>query len=135
MNDTYQKLFNMIEETPFPQGLKEAIWKKIEAEAKKQRRIQMGMYISASFASGFGMVFLFTLLLKSLAASGIYEYLSLIVSDGGTLISFWKEFALTFMESLPVLGLTAFLAVGALFLWSGARLLRTVRPSVLIVHS
>ncbi len=135
MKDNYQKLFNSLEDAPVPNGLKESVLLRIESEALKQRRIQMGFFVSASFASGFGTVFLFTLLLKSLSQSGLYEYLSLIFSDGGALVSFWKEFAFTFMESLPVLVLAGFLAATAVFLWAAAKLMRAIRPSFLITQS
>lgn len=39
------------------------------------------------------------------ASSGFFEYLSLIVSDGSAVLGYWKEFALTIAESVPLLGI------------------------------
>ncbi len=61
---------------------------------------------------------------KSMVSSGVFSYVSLAFSDTGTLLTYWKEFAFTLLESLPMLSAAAFLGAVALFIWSGTRVIR-----------
>jgi len=54
--------------------------------------------------------------LKELGSSGFYEYSSLILSDGGVVLTYWKDLLIILLESLPVLGVVAVFSTVLLFL-------------------
>jgi len=58
------------------------------------------------------------------AASGFAQYFSLIFSDTAIILAAWESFALSLLETLPVTGLIAFLAVLLLALYTARRLAR-----------
>jgi hypothetical protein len=66
---------------------------------------------------------------EQLYASGFYEYLSLIASDRALVLTYWQEFSLSVLESLPSLALLLLLPVVAALVWSATRLVRNVRSA------
>ncbi len=77
-----------------------------------RRRARIRLAISAGlFAAS---VTLLVVVARGVSAdmyqSGSFQYFSLIFSDGGTVLASWKEFLLTFVESIPTLGVAAALA-------------------------
>jgi hypothetical protein len=53
----------------------------------------------------------FHALQKSITESGFMQFLSLLFSDFEIVVAYWQNFALSLLESLPVLNLIMFLAV------------------------
>jgi hypothetical protein len=50
-----------------------------------------------------------------LSQSGFYEYVSLAVSDSGTMLSMWKNFGISLLEILPITEITVFTALAFVF--------------------
>jgi hypothetical protein len=82
-----------------------SIWSTLIAKDKHATQIKMWSLASVLFASLIGLVPAFQILLSGLAHSGFYEYFSLIFSDGGSMITYWKELSLSLAESLPVMSI------------------------------
>jgi len=55
--------------------------------------------------SAVGLIPAFEMLLNNLAQSGFSEYFSLIFSDGGSMLTYWKELSFSLAESLPVMSI------------------------------
>jgi hypothetical protein len=53
----------------------------------------------------------FKILLADLTRSGFYEYFSLLFSDTGSIISYWKEFTFSIAESLPIISIISVLSL------------------------
>ncbi len=68
--------------------------------------------LMAALAVMYGSV---PVILAGLSQSGFYEYASLATSDSGAVLAYWKEFALSLIEVLPLPAITiALVAVGVL---------------------
>ena len=84
---------------------------KIEQEKKRMAKIRLIYTSIIGVVSLAGSIPVLQYFLEELARSGFYQYFSLILSDGGTALTYWKEFSLSLVESLPVLGTTALLTI------------------------
>ena len=85
--------------------LKNKIWNKILLH---NRRIVYFKLISFSFigiTSLIGFIPMFKILINDFTQSGFYEYFSLAFSNGGIFSIYWKEFALSLVESLPTMNI------------------------------
>lgn len=95
---------------PLPEGLKGRILMAIEA----RRRLTARVHSLIWGALGLGSLTVAAFSLQStwgqLGQSGFGYYFALLFSDGGSLVASWKELLLTITESLPLFGLTVFLA-------------------------
>lgn len=116
--------FNYIE---VPRGLEDSILKRIAMERKKKAQISLITLGTLSLASFLGLIKTSLLLWQGFKQTGFYDYMSLIFSEGGTLTNYWKEFAFSLIESLPLIGLISLLAIMAIFIWSGSKAIRDAR--------
>lgn len=110
-----RKLFNEIEP---PKGLFTAVWGKIEEEKVKSAR-QKAFF--SSIVSIFSLISLFETgqyLATELYRTGFYDYASLLISDLSSISYFWREFAISLAESLPVSGFVLLFGIIAVFLVS-----------------
>lgn len=108
-------------------GLEQDIISKIRKLERKGLFIKQSIFGAVALVSFAGIIPSGLYIAKALSTSGLSGYLSLMFSDVGAL-SYWKELALSILESLPFLGLAIGLGVTGLFLWS---LLKTVRIQVM----
>ena len=118
------KEFNYIEP---PLNLEASILRKISVARTRAARIHFAFLSTVSLLSLWGIFQTGISLWKSFSQSGFYDYLSLVMSDGATLTTYWKEFALSLVESLPLIGLITLFAIIAMFIWSGTKALRDAR--------
>lgn len=110
-----------------PLELEASILKKITIERTKTTRLRFAFLSATALFSLWGIIQTGISLWQSFRETGFYEYASLIFSDGTTLTSYWKEFTLSLIESLPLLGLTILLVILATFIWSSTKALRDAR--------
>lgn len=117
MEQKLRKVFKNAQYYP-ESSLSEKIFVTIVAKDMRIVRIKMWIYSSLSILS-FGALFpSIKMLMADFTQSGFYEYLSFAFSDGGTLVSYWKEFALSLIDSLPVVSVVLCLALIFAFLFS-----------------
>ena len=129
-----QTLINKLPEIVTPAHLRADVFERINKEARIRSRARFTLFATTSLASLTSLFFLTVSVVKSLIASGAYSYASLLFSDVGAVTTFWKEFTLSFVESLPVLGIAAVLSMGIVFLWTSAKALKDIRPASLIIN-
>ena len=86
-------------------NLAENIWHNIVVYNKRITRIKLWVFSLAGFTSLIGLIPAWKTLSTDLAQSGLYEYVSLAFSSGGSILSYWKEFALSMAESLPTMSI------------------------------
>ena len=130
----YQKLFIHIHEVQVPSNLRGAIFIRIEKESRKQAMVRFTLFATTAVGSLTSLFFISVSLFKNLIQSGSYNYASLLFSDVTTVLRYWKEFSLSFVESLPILGIAVFLSVSIVFLWTSAKALSTIRRTSLIIN-
>jgi hypothetical protein len=94
-----------------PEGLSASILLRIEMERHRIARVR---FIGMGAVAGLSAVAMIPTAQYTMAEfyqSGFYQYSSLLLSDGGSLLLYWKEFTLTLAESAPLLGITLSLAL------------------------
>lgn len=98
-------------EVNLPEGLTHTVLRRIEAERRRVARLRfIGMGAVAGL-SVIAMVPTAQYTIGEFYQSGFYQYSSLFLSDGGSILSYWREFTLTLAESAPLLGITIFLTL------------------------
>jgi len=82
--------------------LAENVWNTIVAREKRNTQTKFWAFFSLGATSLAGLVPVFKVLSNDLSQSGFYEYSSLIFSDTGLMLSYWKELSFSLAESLPI---------------------------------
>ncbi|KKR42196.1 MAG: hypothetical protein UU10_C0014G0010 [Parcubacteria group bacterium GW2011_GWF1_40_6] len=85
--------------------LAQNVWNTIVAREKRNTQIKFWAFSSLGFTSLASLVPVFKILLNDLTQSGFYEYASLAFSDTSLVLSAWKEFAFSLVESLPIMSM------------------------------
>jgi len=99
-----QKLFQKSKYIP-ESRLSGDIWSTIEYKNTRITKIKKFGYLGLSAFSLLGSIFSIKELIGQFTKFGFFDYLSLIFSDSGTLATYWREYILTLVNSLPVLSL------------------------------
>jgi len=117
MVQDYEKLFSQIQPLEPPVGLFERIVNRIQIEQKLitvKRRIFL--FSAGLFITILAFIPTIKMAWSGLTESGFLNFFSLIFSDAGIVASYWQNFALSLLETLPVTGLVLFLVVTLVFL-------------------
>ena len=91
-------------------GFSEKIWEGLLAYEAKRATKKLYFSSLISVASLVGSVFAFIYLAGEVTRSGFFQYLSTAFSDLGTTAMYWKEFSLTIIDSIPLIGVLLVLA-------------------------
>ena len=115
-----------------PQNLESGIFLAINHHERFNTKLKLA-FQSAIAVVSFGAFFpLGSSLIQAFTNSNFSEYVSILFSGDSAFINYWQELTLSIVESLPVLSLTLFLAVGVVFLYSLTRALRNGRQFLLL---
>ncbi len=109
MEKDYQRLFQGLVGPSVPAGLQDSILLRINREARYTSLVRLAVFVPLALISSVAVVASFQYLVHETAQSGLSEYISIIFSDGDTMLSYWKEFLLSLAEAAPVFGATLFL--------------------------
>jgi hypothetical protein len=104
MQEKLIEIFKKAKYEPSP-SLVAVVWSGIIARDERIARIKLWLYTSVGFISLAGLIPAFKMLTNDLSQSGFYEYFSLIFSDGGSILAYWKEFVFSLLESLPMVSI------------------------------
>ena len=126
MNNNYEKLFQKLEQIEPSEQLRSRIMSSIRLEARRFARIRLAFFGTAAMVSLAGMIPSFQYAAREFYQSGFYEYLSLLFSDSGAVISSWKTFAFSLAETMPLAELTIFLAIALVFLISAGLAIKNI---------
>ena len=110
-----------------PQGLYAAVLARIDLAKRRAAQMRAGLFGFVALVSGALLVPALEYTSSQLYASGFYEYLSLLSSDHSLVLTYWREFGLSLIESLPSLALLLLLPTVVALVWSLARLVKNVR--------
>lgn len=114
--------------------LTDGIWVTIVRKQKQQALLLTWGYSFAGALSFFGLIFVTKDILTKFAQSGLYDYLSLLSSDGKAIVSHWKEFTLSITESLPLTSITVSLFLLFVILISARRIFRQYKGQLLTAY-
>ena len=118
MSKNIQQLFESSRADTLSPGLESRVLARLEKEKKSLARRNLFIFGAADVLSGAGLVLTLIYVANLFVTSGFYNYISLFWSDTGAIGVFWQEMLLSLVESLPVLGLMAFLSVAAVLIFS-----------------
>ncbi len=130
---SYRNLFNALGDKAPNVHLQVSIMKQVKQEENRKIKNRFVFSVTLALASLGGIIESVLHLIQSSNQSGFFQYVSLIFSDSSVFFSYWKEFGLSLVESLPLVSTILLLAVVLVFLWSGARALKYSRRTVLTV--
>ncbi len=132
MKDSHERLFEYLKSKEPPAELLNSILVSVKGRTSSR------VLIVRTVVSGALSLVAITALVPSLliaqseiSRSDFYQFLSLLLSDTNTVMTFWKEFTLSLMESFPTLGMIAVLGSVFVFLVS-VRFF--IRDMVTIMH-
>ena len=119
--------FSLIEP---PIGLYEKIMKRIHQKERVlvlRRVIIFSTTLIISLVSFFPVV---SMLMYDFNQSGFLQFSSLMFSDTSSVMTYWRSFMMTLLETLPALSLALFLAVLVTFLQSIKSLTKDVKTII-----
>ena len=108
MQDKLIKIFKKAKYNPEPE-LAFSILATITAQNKRVTQIKLWSLSFIGLVSLTGLIPALQILLSDLSSSGFYEYFSLIFSDGGSMLSYWKDLGFSLAESLPIMSIVSIL--------------------------
>lgn len=119
MRKDYEKLLTHFQSAEPPDDLFDKIMSRINLERRllviKRRFVIFSIGLVGSIVA---FIPVFRMVQTGFNESGFVEFFSLIFSDSGVVISYWQNFTLTLLESLPVMSIAVFLATVFVFLGS-----------------
>jgi hypothetical protein len=104
MEQNLQKLFKQAVYQP-ESRLSGQVLSFIEAKGSLITKWKRFGYLSVSVLSLSGSVFAVKSVIEQFTTTGFYNYLSLAFSDSGIVATYWKEYILSLVDSLPVMSL------------------------------
>jgi hypothetical protein len=128
MKDNYDKLFEYLDHREPPAGLMNGVMLAISKEANR-RVLWIRTVISGvlSLAAIVALIPSWLITQSESYQSGFSQFFSLLLSDTNSVMTFWKEFSLSLLESFPVGGTIAVLASVLVFLVSMRFFLRDIK--------
>ncbi len=129
MKDEYHKLFSKIKDPETPEGLYEAVMQKIGQAARRGARAKSTISGTAILVSLAGVFAGVPVAYAEFSESNFFNYLSLLFTDSAAVLSAWKGFLLSLLESAPFFGMTLTLGVVFVLLLSIRLFLKNMRAS------
>jgi ABC-type phosphate/phosphonate transport system permease subunit len=128
MHKNYEKLFAHLKPLEPPEGLFEKIVYCLREEQRflnvKRRLVIFSIGLIGSVAA---FIPVFKMVRTEFVESGFIQFFSLLFSDFGIVISYWQNFAMTLLETLPITSLILLLAVVLVFLESLKSLVKNIK--------
>jgi hypothetical protein len=115
-----------------PSGLLEKVLKRIHREERLlvfRRIILFSITLTVSLV---GFLPAFNMLLADFKQSGFLQFLSLTFSDFSIVVTYWKSFVMTLLQTLPAISLALFMTVLLTFLQSIKSLIKYERRYISI---
>lgn len=106
------------QEQELPEGLSARVMLGVKREERKIVVKNTILFSVLFVGSALAFVPVFKILKQDLIQSGFLDFLSLLVSDPGSMFNIWKEFILSLLESLPVVSVMMFITVMLVFFGS-----------------
>jgi hypothetical protein len=94
-----------------PRGLEQKILLVVAKREAQRTRFRVAASGVLSVGALFALIPTTQYVWGEIIGSGVGQYFSLIFSDGGSLLGYWREFALTIIEATPLIGLTVLLFI------------------------
>ncbi len=113
-----------------PQGLYAAVMARIDLAKRRSAQLRAAACAAIALLSGALLVPALEYAADQFYTSGFYDYLSLVLSDHSLVLTYWREFGLSLVESLPSLAILVLLPIVAALAWSLVRLVKNARSAL-----
>jgi hypothetical protein len=117
MEDNLKKAFCKAKYEP-KENLSSKVWLGVVQHIEHKAKIKFWTFSFFSLASLTGSVFAFRTLSQEFSNSDFSQYFSLVFSNSGIIIKYWKEFILTLTDSVPIVSMVFLLALVFVFFTS-----------------
>lgn len=128
MNQNYEKLFQYCSTPSAPEGLLDKI---MDGISRQQRsfisKLKLAIFSLGLVGSLTALFPVFKMVQSSMAETGFFQFVSLMFTDSQYVVSYWQNFTMSLLQSLPVINLAIFLAVIFIFLESLKFFVRNLR--------
>lgn len=108
--NNYQKLLNNLGSKPAPEDLYKGVLLRLTIEQGRAVKRRFAIAAASLVASVTAAVVAVLALASSLTASGFWKFISLIFTDGGTVVTYWQQFSLSLLESFSMTEMVVSLA-------------------------
>lgn len=112
-------------------NLSDNIWGAIKKKKNNACHLKIFIYLILGLFSMSGSVLSIDSLISKFSKLGFSDYFSLIFSDTGLLATYWREYMITLVESLPVASLVLSLALIFVFFVSIEKITSQFRGKLL----
>lgn len=120
-------LFHTSEQPMPPADLLGRVFARIKAERARAWRLKIAALITASVTAFAALAAALAFAIASFTRSGATAFLKLMITDTSIVAAYWKDFAYSLLETVPIGGLAATLASGAVVAIILRSLIRTAR--------
>ena len=134
MRQDYEKLFSNLQWIEPPRHLLVSILAQIRRERIVRARWRFALHVSLLIGSIVILISGSRYFLAEFRQSGFYQYLALLFLDGGFVIKFWHDFALSLVESLPLASGAVVLSGIFIFLISLKGMARDIKNVFAVAH-
>jgi hypothetical protein len=119
MTANIQKLFNRLAILEPPENLFNKIITQIELEKNLAKiKKQLAIFSLISSLSLAGVILMFSLTQKGFVDSGFTQFLSLLFTDFEIVSAYWQNFAISLIDTLPIMRIILFAASLLVFVYS-----------------
>jgi hypothetical protein len=115
MESTLHTLLKSIVPGPELENRIKLAWEENNRKYERNKFLSFLVFTFSCFAATVSSVIY---LVQAFTRSGFSSYLSLILSERLQVLTYFKEFSLSLVESIPILSVAVFLCVFGVFLWS-----------------
>lgn len=122
-----QALYSAMRQLEAPQGLYASVLARIQLARQRSARLKTYLLGAAALVFGLTLIPALQYMARELYESGFYSYASLLFSDGKFVLSIWREFTFSLLESVPSIALLLVLVSAAAFVWSIRRTIINAR--------
>jgi len=132
MRKDYEKLFTHLEPPEPPAGLFAKIMARIHEEERLLSKRRLFLFSTTVLISAGALIPVVNAFQTEFAQSGLFQFLSLLFSDVGSVAANWQDFGLAILESLPAMNMMALLITMFVLLWSLKHLAQAIK---VVFHS
>ncbi|MGC9602741.1 MAG: hypothetical protein ABSE76_03340 [Minisyncoccia bacterium] len=130
-----QKISEYLQSTEPRAGLYFAIMERIAYAKRRKARVRTGLFAALAVVSGAALIPALQYTAEQFYVSGFYDYLTLVFSDRGFVLTYWRQFSLSLVESLPSLAILLLLPIACALGYSLYRLTQTSRVAFTAVQA
>jgi hypothetical protein len=124
---------NILEKEP-PADLSGLILRRINRRRIRAARLRFGIFFGLSLVSISALAPALQYFVSEFYSSGFYNYVTLALSDSGSILTYWKEFGFALADSFPTMAAAAVFSALFVLLGSIRNLSRDIRVTFISRH-